>query len=67
MFIDGYERADVVEDRVKFLECMKNLKPYLVEFEADGTIKTNIYTNNYQVNADIRRLVICITHNQCRE
>ena len=39
VFVDGHERPDVVEDREKFLNTMKDLEPYLVEFEEDGLMK----------------------------
>lgn len=39
VFVDGHERSDVVEDRKRFLEKMEELKPYLVEFNEDGTMK----------------------------
>jgi hypothetical protein len=36
VFIDGHERVDVVADRVKFLNRMKELEPYLVGFDSAG-------------------------------
>lgn len=65
MFIDGHERLDVLEDRAKFLKFMKDLESYLVEFEADGTIKTKAYLEDCQVNEKNKKPVICITHNEC--
>ena len=39
VYIDSYEQADVVEERVRFLEQLEELKPYLVEFDDQGNIK----------------------------
>lgn len=33
VFVNGNERANVVEDRKVFLKTMLDLKPYLVKFE----------------------------------
>lgn len=63
--MDGHERSDVVEDRAKFLKYMKDLEPYLVEFEEDGTMKTKTYPKDCQVGGEIRRPIICITHDEC--
>ena len=65
VFVDGHERSDVVEDRKKFLSTMKDLEPYLVKFEEDGSMKTKEYPDNCAVGGDKCRLVIVITHNEC--
>lgn len=48
-FFDGYEREDVVEYRRIFLEEMKALLPYIVEFEEDGTILSKEYPDDCTV------------------
>ena len=65
VFIDGHERPNVFKDRKKFLSTMKDLEPYLVEFEKDGSMKTKEYPNDCAVGGDKRRLVIVITHDEC--
>ena len=65
VFIDGHERPDVVEDRAKFLKVMKGLKPYMVEFEEDGTMKAKVYPDDCAVEGQNRRPVIVITHDEC--
>ena len=65
VFIDGHEQPDVIEDRKKFLNTMKDLEPYLVEFEEDGSIKTKEYPDDCAVGGDKRRPVIVITHDGC--
>lgn len=65
VFIDGHERPDVVEDRNKFLQKMEELKPYLVEFKKDGTMKEKIYPSDCAVDGEERRPVIVITHDEC--
>ena len=44
MFVDGHERSDVVEDCSNFLKKVEELKPYMVEFNKDGTMKPKTYT-----------------------
>lgn len=65
VFIDGHERPDVVEDRKIFLKRMDELRPYMVEFEEDGTMKDKIYPPNCVVGGTERRPVIVITHDEC--
>lgn len=43
VFVDGHKQPDVVEDPKKFLHQMEELKPYLVKFNEDGTMKEKIY------------------------
>lgn len=44
---------------------MKELEPYLVEFEEDGSMKTKEYLSDCVVGGDIHRPVIAITHDKC--
>lgn len=44
---------------------MKNLKPYQVEFEEDGSMKTKNYPDNCAVGSNIHQPVIVITHDEC--
>ena len=65
VFIDGHERSDVVEDQNNFLTRMEDLKPYMVEFEEDGTMKPKIYPSDCAVGGNDRRPIIVITHDEC--
>lgn len=65
VYFDGHERPDVVDCRMKFVQQMEALKPYLVEFEADGTIKGKIYPEGCRVQGDGQRPIITITHDEC--
>ena len=65
VFVDGYERSDVIEDRKRFLKKMEELKSYLVEFNEDGTMKKKNYPVNCSVGGCDRRSVIVITHDEC--
>lgn len=65
VFIDGHERADVVEDRTRFIRMMEELKPFIVEFEADGNMKPKEYPPGCAVGGNERRLIIVITHDEC--
>ena len=49
VFIDGHERPDVVEYRNQFLREIEAVKPYLVEFEEDGSVKSKIYPEDCAV------------------
>ena len=44
---------------------MKDLQPYLIEFEEDRSMKTKEYLNNYIIRRDKCYLIIIITHNEC--
>ena len=52
VFMDGHERSDVVEDRSNFLKKMEELKPYMVEFNEDSTIKPKAYPPNCVVKGE---------------
>lgn len=54
----------MVEDHKKFLNTIKNLEPYLVEFEKKGLIKTKKYLDDYTLGENKRRLIIVINHNE---
>ena len=64
VFIDGHEREDVVTDRVKFLHKMKELEPYLVEFDSSGQILEKTYPDDCQVSGSQQRPTILITHDE---
>lgn len=65
VFVDKYEQPDVVEDCEKFLNIMKDLKPYLVEFEEDESMKTKNYLNHCAIKRDVHCSVIVITYDKC--
>ncbi|KAI1002517.1 hypothetical protein K3495_g5683 [Podosphaera aphanis] len=65
VYIDGHKRPDVVEYRMRFFTEMDNLGPYLVEFEADGSIKNKIYPAGCQVDGENCRPINVITHDEC--
>lgn len=48
----------------KFLAEIEVLKPYLVEFEEDGSIKPKTYLNNCAIGGFEKRSVILITHDE---
>ena len=64
VFIDGHERPDVVQDRENFLKVMKELEPYLVEFNEDGTMKDKEYPLDCAIGGVNRTPVIVITHDE---
>ena len=65
VFINGHEQSDVVEDCKVFLNKMKELKPYIVEFDEDGAIKPKVYSLDCVVGGNDWRSIIVITHNEC--
>ena len=65
VFVDGYEQPDVVEDCQRFLKIMEDLKPYMVEFEANGTMKPKVYPEDCVVGGDKRQPIIMITYDEC--
>lgn len=44
----------MVENRKQFLKIMKGLKPYLVEFEEDDTMKAKNYFFDYKIGDNER-------------
>ncbi len=63
-FFDGHKREDVVEYRETFLEEMKSLLPYFVEFRDDSTILHKEYPEGCVVGGPDRRPIIMITHDE---
>ena len=64
MFFDGHEREDVIEYRETFLNEMKSLLPYFVEFFEDGTMVPKEYPDDCAVGGPDRRPIIMITHDE---
>lgn len=64
IFIDGYERADLVKNCANFLKKIKKLNLFLVEFNKDGTIKPKIYFFNCIVENEDFWPIIVITYNK---
>ena len=54
----------MVADRVKFLQRIKELEPYLVEFDSSGKILEKSYPDDCQVGGSQRRPTILITHDE---
>lgn len=64
MFMDGYKQSDMVKDYTYFLKKIKKLKPYMVKFNKDGTIKPKVYLFDCIVEDKNRWLIIVITHDE---
>lgn len=64
VFFDGHERKDVIESWETFLNKIKSLLPYLVEFSKDGTMVSKKYSSNCAVGEPGKRPVIMITHDK---
>lgn len=65
VFIDRYEYSNIFKNCPKILKIIKNLKPYLIEFEKDKFIKIKNYLKNCMINSYIRQFIIIIEYNKC--
>ena len=54
----------MIEYREIFLEEMKVLLPYFVEFKEDGTILPKKYPDDYAVGGSDQQPIIMITHDE---
>ena len=61
---DGHERKDVVEYREIFLEKMKSLPSYFIEFEEDGKILPKEYLSDRTIEELDQQPIIIITHDE---
>lgn len=46
MIIDRYEQPDIVENCKVFLEKIKELNSYMIEFDKNGAMKPKIYLSD---------------------
>lgn len=65
MFIDRHEQSDAVKNCKVFLEKIQELKPYLVEFDKNDTIKPKVYPLDYEVRCNNQQSIIPITDDKC--
>ena len=64
-FFDGHKRKDVMEYQETFLEEIKSLLPYFVEFEEDGKILPKEYLSHCIIGGLNRRpTIFMITYDQ---
>ena len=54
----------MVEDREQFLKTMKELEPYMIEFEEEGTMRAKNNPLNCEVTDKERRPIIVITNDE---
>lgn len=54
VFEESHQRSDIVEDRTHFLKKIEELKPYIVEFNEDGTMKPKVYLSNCAIESKNR-------------
>lgn len=64
IFIDEYEQSDVVKDRKNFLQKIKELRPYIVEFKENNTMKLIVYLLESAVERNNWLLATIITHDK---
>lgn len=64
MFINGQGQSDFIEDCMIFLNKIKELKFYIMEFDEIYAIKPKIYPLDYAVSGNHWQSIIIITHNK---
>ncbi len=64
VFFDRHERENVIEYRETFLNQMKSLLPYFVQFFEDNTIVPKEYLDYCAVMGLDQRLIILITYDK---
>ena len=64
MFFDRYECQDMIEYREIFLNEMKSLLPYFMEFFKDDTMIPKEYSDDYTVERPDQRPIIMITYDK---
>ena len=50
VFVDKCERSHFAEDYKNFHKKKKEFKPYMVEFEEDGTMRPKVYSPDFKVS-----------------
>ena len=65
VFVDRHKQSDVEEDYKRFLNKMKDLKPYLIEFNKNGTMKDKTYSLDCIVRNENCQQIMIITHDEC--
>ena len=64
VFFYGHKHKDVIEYRETFLNEMKSLLPYLVEFFEDGTMVPKEYPDDCAVEGLDQKSIIMITYDE---
>lgn len=54
----------MVKNQQKFLKTIKNLSPYIVDFNADGSMKEKKYPPDCVIGRFNQRPIIVITHDE---
>lgn len=62
--MDRYEQSHVVENCINFLKKIEELKPYMVEFNKDGTIKPKAYPPDCAIKDENQQSIIIITYDK---
>lgn len=52
MFINKHERPDMMKNQKHFLKVIKELEPYLIEFDKIGQMISKIYPSDCEVEGD---------------
>lgn len=63
VFINRYEQPNIVEDCRVFLNKIKELKPYIVEFDKNGAIKLKTYSSDCAIKGNYQQSIIVIIYN----
>lgn len=63
VFVDRHERFNVVEDCSNIVKKMEELKPCMVKFNKDSTMKPKTYPPYCTVKGENKQSIIVITYN----
>lgn len=64
IFIDEHEQSNIMKDHKNFFIKIEKFKPYMIEFEKNKIIKSNVYLSDYAIKRDEYQLIIIITNNK---
>lgn len=51
VFINKHKQPNIMKDCANFFKVIKDLKPYIVKFKKNRTIKSKVYHDNYIIRS----------------
>lgn len=64
IFVNRYKKADMIKDCANFLKKIEKLKPFLIEFNEDSTMRSKMYFSNCIVRNEDSQPIIMITYDK---
>lgn len=65
LFIDKYEKFDIIKNYEEFIKKIEELKSYIIEFEEKDIINNKIYLPDYVVSGKNCQSFVLTTYNKC--